>query len=188
MTIILEGLDRCGKSTQAEKLLSVLHDLPVHTLHYSAPKGFKDKAEAKDWLTDQYSSMFAMIAAMYGKAHFILDRSHVSEMVYAPMYRGYSGDYVLDIELAAWGMYPYTMSGVYLITFIDEPESLVAREDGLSFASDVESKTREIAAFEAATEKSTIRQKKVINIAGKDPDAVFAEVLGFIRPQEAKDA
>lgn len=181
MTIILEGLDRVGKSTQAEKLLSVLHDLPVHTLHYSSPKGFKDKLEAKAWLTRQYQTMFQLTASMYGKAHFILDRSHVSEMVYAPMYRGYSGDYVLEIERDAWNFIPFVMNDTCLVTFVDEPEHLVAREDGLSFAADVESKKREIDAFLAATEKSTLRHKKVINISGKDPDAVFAELLDFLR-------
>lgn len=180
MTIILCGPDRVGKSSQAEKLLSVMHALPVHVIHYSSPKGFTDKNEAKLWLTEQYRSMFEMAEAFHGKADFILDRSHVSEMVYAPMYRGYSGDYVLEIEKESMARNPEFWKSVSLVTFVDKPEHLVAREDGQSFSSDLVKKGEEIAAFYNASAKSQIERKTVIDIDGLTVDDVFSRLKHFL--------
>lgn len=180
MVVIFEGPDRCSKSTQAEKLLSVMHDLPVHVIHYSSPKGFKNTEEAKAWLTAQYTSMFEMLEAFQGKADFILDRSHVSEMVYAPMYRGYTGDYVLDIERAARDRNPAFWDSIRLVTFYDKPDNLIAREDGLSFTTDRVKKAEEVIAFLEATSKSQISRKTTINIDGLDVNEVFERVKAFV--------
>lgn len=181
MVIFLEGPDRVGKGTQTEKLFGVLHDRPAHLLHYMAPKGFKDKMAAKDWLQGQYSSMFRILVENHGKADFILDRCHVSEMIYAPLYRGYSGDYVLDVE-KAWQETAGAdfWDQTYLITFIDSPENLIGREDGLSFSKETSAKRAEIEAFKEATEKSLIAHRIIIDINGLSPDMVFANVRDFI--------
>lgn len=179
MTIICEGLDRCGKSTQIQKLLPFLNDRSVHQLHYSAIKGFETKEETSTYSCEMYSDMFKLLYVFCEDMHFILDRSHIGEMVYAPMYRGYDGDYVLNIE-NYWRTFKDFWNQVYLITFIDKPESVIKRDDGLSFSIDVEKKKQEINSFVEATNKSLILHKLIIDIDGKSIDEVTEEIRRFL--------
>lgn len=179
MTILFEGADNCGKSTQIQKVIHLLHDKSVHQLHYSAVKGFASKEEASSYSCKMYSDMFKILYENYENNHFLLDRSHIGEMVYAPMYRGYSGDYVLNIE-NYWRAYKDFWNQVYLITFIDSPENLINRDDGLSFTIIKEKKQQEIESFIKATEKSLIINKVIIDVNRKDIETVFEEIRKFI--------
>lgn len=178
MILFVEGLDRCGKSTQITKIQPLLIDKPLHVLHYSAIKGFSSTEEVREYSERLYRSMFDILENSYKTNHFILDRSHIGEVVYSPMYRNYDGSYVYGLE--KWHMSSPIWKEIYLITFIDDAENVIKRDDGLSFTVELEKKRQEIQAFIDATLKSNIINKKIINIAGKDIETVFAEVRTFL--------
>jgi thymidylate kinase len=165
--IILEGLDRCGKSTQAKMLWKWLAKNqpynPLVQLHYS---GYP----TQDQSVLNYNHMFEIIEDAPW-TNFILDRSHIGEMVYAPKYRGYSGDYVLDIEER------YSLKDFFLFTFIDDVDNLLARDDGDSLSSAKEDLEEEIAAFKNATLLSIIPRKLMINISGKTPEQIHDIII-----------
>ena len=180
MIIIFEGLDRCGKSTQIQKLIHLLHDKSVHQLHYSSVKGFPTKEETETYSCKMYSDMFNLIHSHYKDMHFVLDRSHLGEMVYGPIYRGYAGDYVLSIE-NYWRADKEFWDQIHLITFIDKPENVIKRDDGLSFTVDVEKKQKEIDLFVNATNKSFILNKYVLNVDKKDIETVYNELRSVLK-------
>lgn len=78
------------------------------------------------------------------------------------MNRGYDCHYVLETE-KAWAS---ELQNAFLITFIDEPENLIKREDGYSFSTNLEDKKEEINKFEEAHNKSIIPHKFKMNING----------------------
>lgn len=179
MTIICEGPDGVGKGTQTRKLQPLLTDKPLHVMHYMAIKGLGVN-EVKDYSHEMYTQMFAMTCMWSSRAHFLLDRAHIGETVYSPMYRNYSGDYVYEIEKRFMNQDPEFWNQVVLITFIDKPENLISRDDGLSFTVQVDKKQKEIDAFVEGTEMSNIKHKLILNIDGKDEDAVFEEIKAFL--------
>jgi thymidylate kinase len=183
-TIVFEGLDRCGKDTQIKHLTTLLAKLflPFHVLHYSGIPGI-DSDHSLQYSNYMYADMFRMILEERSDQlrTFILNRSHLGEMVYGPIYRGINGNYVLDMERYFMNRFPEMWSKIFLITFIDEAENLIARDDGLSHSTDIDKKKNEIAMFIRATEKSHIEHKLLIDINGKDIPTVHDEVVNFIR-------
>ena len=179
MIIILEAPDNCGKSTQVQKLIHLFHDKSIHQLHYSSVKGFETKEETKTYSCKMYSDMFKLLFSNYKDMHFTLDRSHIGEMVYGPMYRNYDGNYVLNIE-NYWRDFEDFWNEIYLITFIDTPLRLVSRDDGLSFSIDLEKKTKEVKLFKDAHNKSLITHKLLIDIENLDENQVFEKIKEFI--------
>ncbi len=102
----IEGLDRLGKSTLIEGILNTFGYYEI--IHFSKPKMLKlynDAAEVKGvpnplqsaYLCQRASFWNSMVLANSG-AKIIFDRWHIGEVVYSPMYRKYSGDYVYSIE------------------------------------------------------------------------------------------
>jgi len=178
MIIIFEGPDNVGKGTQIQKILPYLHDRPTHQLHYSAVTGFNTPEETKEYSEKTYFSMFKLLHHYYEEFNFVLDRSHIGEMVYAPLYRNYDGDYVLEIE-KVWMGYDFWKQ-IYLITFVDDPENLIKRDDGLSFTIEPDKKKDEINRFMEAFKKSNIKYKHTINVFNKSIDQVHEEVRKYL--------
>jgi len=180
MIFILEGTDAVGKSTQAHKIQSLLLDKPTHFLHYSSLNGFSTIEELINYSYNLYSNMFFILQNNYKTSHFILDRSHISETVYSPMYRNYDGSYVYDIE-KNFLIDEKFWEQICLITFIDNPENLIKRDDGLSFSTNINKKKQEIQLFIEATKNSNIFNKKIININNKNIEEVFSEIKLFYK-------
>lgn len=178
--IICEGLDRCGKDTQIKLIQQLFIDKPLHILHYSNYKGFETAIQTEEYSYKVYKSMFELLSNNYKQLHFILNRSHIGEYVYAPMYRSYSGSYVFNLELYQKRIHKEFWESIYLITFIDEVDNLIKRDDGLSHSIETDKKQEEINRFIEATNKSNINHKKIININGKNIEKVFEEVKEFL--------
>lgn len=182
--ICVEGPDNVGKSTLIKKLKDYFNKHTIHNLHYSNVK-HENTLNVINYNKKLYNEMFMLMLSLLkdDNTGVICDRSHLGEMVYGNIYRGYSGDYVIDIEkkyhhiLDLW-------NNLFLITLIDEPQNLISREDGLSFTTDLEKKKREIELFEFAHDTSTIKNKIIININNKNEDIVFNEVIEYIKEKE----
>ena len=178
--VIIEGCDNTGKSTLINNLKNYYNKITLHNLHYSNVKQ-ENISEVIKYNKKLYNEMFELMtfALKNDKTGLIFDRSHLGEIVYGNIYRGYSGDYVLDIE-KKFNHILDVFENLFLITLVDEPENLISREDGLSFSVELDKKQRELELFDLAHTSSTIKNKLIINIKNKDAEVVFKEVTEFI--------
>lgn len=178
--VIIEGCDNTGKSTLINNLKNYYNKITLHNLHYSNVKQ-DNISEVIKYNKKLYNEMFELMTfeLKNDKTGLIFDRSHLGEIVYGNIYRGYSGDYVLDIE-KKFNHILDVFENLFLITLVDEPENLISREDGLSFSVELDKKQRELELFDLAHTSSTIKNKLIINIKNKDAEAVFKEVTEFI--------
>lgn len=96
---LIDGIDRLGKSSLAQ---SILNELGYHLMvHYDKPKvlNYYSTNEFMDAKQEyQRNCNLHMFQLLETKIPLIVDRTHLGEMVYAPLYRGYSGDYVYELE------------------------------------------------------------------------------------------
>jgi thymidylate kinase len=178
--LIVEGPDNVGKSTLINNLNNYYNKLTMHNLHYSNVKQ-ENTIEVIKHNKKLYDEMFRLMiyALKQDYTGVICDRSHLGEIVYGNIYRGYAGDYVLDIEKDYHHILDI-FENLFLITLVDEPENLISREDGLSLSTDLDKKQRELELFDLAHNSSNIKHKLIINIKDKDAEAVFKEVTEFI--------
>lgn len=175
MNIIIEGPDNVGKTTLINNLKKELNDRTFHTLHYS---NVRQPTPSKhiEYSKKLYREMFAIAKYTHDiGSNTICDRSHIGEMVYSPMYRNYSGDYVLDIEKE------YDLSHFILITLIDEAHNLINRDDGLSHSVDPHKKQKEIDLFVESHNKSNINKKLLVNIKDFNEKELSKKVLDYIK-------
>ncbi len=129
--IIIEGTDNTGKDTQQNLIIEKVNNLVFHKVHYSSLPFKEDKNKHKSYSTQMYNDMFRMMMNSKDDGiNIIFNRSHLGESVYAPLYRGYSGDFIFDIE----EKYAEKLrEDLYLITLVNDPSIIMARDDGKSF-------------------------------------------------------
>lgn len=168
---IIEGLDRLGKSTLISGLKNQLGFYQV--IHYEKPQllnkylnpesvpaeqyGEACREALREYQVHNFTNMFKLIAS---GARLILDRAHLGEVVYAPMYRGYSGRYVFNLEEV---FRAHTLDDVRLVLLTEDFEtSKHFVDDGHSF--DPTKRVSEQVLFEEAFEHSIIADKRKICI------------------------
>lgn len=181
MIVIIEGPNRVGKSTQIANLKNYYESkgMRVHVIHYEHihldPTRTYTPEAMKDMATVRYDDMLKL-ANEFAKdpmSVIIFDRAHLGECVYGPKYRDYSGEYVFDLEKK----YPEFLQNAYEFVFIDKPENLLAREDGLSPTQGLDDKRYEQGAFAGAFVKSNVVHKAIFRIWEiGDENAVWKEI------------
>lgn len=182
MTVIIEGVDALGKDTQISFIENYLESTlkSVHKIHYSS-LNFTDNMDVIKKMSEiQYEDMFKLISLVKDDINIVLNRSHIGEAVYSPMYRNYSGDYVFDLEKK----YIDDLNNVKLILFTDTAENIcrrdIARGDGQSFTTDVNKKQMELDLFDRAFNKSILNKKR-IELLGRSAEEIFnTEVKPFL--------
>lgn len=169
--ILVEGPDNVGKSTQIQNIKNYFNNIVFVTLSHGNTKQLcvNDYIE---YNTALFRSMFETISNNdYIEVSTICDRSHIGEMVYAPIFRNYDGDYVLNIEEE------YSdIDNLILIMYVDEPQNLISREDGQSFSTDIDVKWEEVRRFKEAFEKCNLK-KILISITDKTEKEVSNETI-----------
>lgn len=195
MVVLFDGLDNTGKTTQIQKLVSYFANKDMISTVCKYSKFDKlDKQKEEKFSKRFYKDYFEKIVNWPDKVtpdpayvaednihyihdnNLILDRGHISEAVYASMYRSYSGDYVWDLEKCLENKY-----NTYLIVLIDSVEKAVEREDGLSLSNGDAGKINiEISKFTEAYKKSCIPNKILIDINGFSIEEVFAQIIKFL--------
>jgi thymidylate kinase len=169
MIYIIEGPDNVGKGTQIRNIKKYLEekDRLVHVMHYSNIKGQNIEKRSQIY----YEQMFQLCQfSLLQNFDLILDRAHLGEYVYSPIYRNYSGKYVFDIEKK------FDLDKIILFVFTARSEDLISREDGLSFSIELDKKQHELDFFKKAFELSNIKHKHLIDITNKDIDKVWKEI------------
>ena len=173
--ILIDGCDRLGKSSLIEGLQQELGYFMV--VHYEKPKLLKAyKMSPYRYQEASFNNMFQMLS-FHGR--FILDRTHLGEMVYAPMYRGYSGDYVIEMEKY------HTLAGSdfadeSLLVLLTTSDFSFIKDDGMSF--DFSKKEEEQESFKRAFNMSTIKNKLIVDVANgkgfyREREDILAQVI-----------
>lgn len=178
--ILIEGLDRLGKSTLADNIQQKYgHFQRIHfgkplNLHFYSEhttKYLNSKMSAPElYQRHSFENMFKLIES---DARIIFDRAHLGENVYSPIYRKYAGDYVYAYE-RAWGMDNRDDSLLVLLTE-DFGISNHFVDDGLSF--DITKREQEQQLFIEAFNRSVFKNKKMICVTDQ-------AVGGFRRPED----
>lgn len=128
MIYLVTGPDNSGKDTVIKTLQDLL-PAPAHVLHYSAITG-KDKADILSKSAVMYAQSIdaaRYINNMLG-ADVIFNRFWEGEAIYGPIYRDYTDEeveYIFSLET----LDPSLVKGIYVTA---NPDTLIAREDGLS--------------------------------------------------------
>jgi thymidylate kinase len=179
--IIIEGTDNVGKDTQQNLIIERMNDLVFHKLHYSSLPFRDDKQLHANYSKKMYDDMFKLMMNSKDKdINLIFNRSHLGETVYAPLYRGYSGDYVLDIEKK------YTKAlreNLYLITLTNNPHTILKRDDGKSFYGNEEEVKAEVDGFHRAHKLSTIKNKLHIDVGNMSAIEVSHLITAFLKQE-----
>jgi len=177
--IIIEGTDNVGKDTQQNLIIERMNNLVFHKLHYSALPFRDDKQLHANYSKKMYDDMFKLMMVSKDKdINLIFNRSHLGETVYSPLYRGYSGDYVFDIEKN----YTNTLrENLYLITLVNDPHTILKRDDGKSFYGNEEEVKAEVDGFNRAHRLSTIKNKLHIDVGNMSAIDVSHLIINFLK-------
>jgi thymidylate kinase len=160
MLVIVEGLDRCGKSTLVEHLRKRYFTSPNILVHHSSspPK----VPDPNVWELNHYSSLFATSKFLVDNYFYnvIFDRFHLGAAVYGEKYRGADPSNIYELD--ARFLRDYSRAALILLT--DDPEAIAARDDGDSLEQSVEEYAQTAAAFIKAYKMSSCVNKLHINI------------------------
>lgn len=184
MVIILEGLDRTGKSTQTEKIKEFFKKKGIETsdIHYEGIQvpvdGIFKQGAQEVASRARYDDMLKIADTLADVKNYVLifDRAHLGEYVYSPMYRHYDGSYVFEMETH----YPNFIKQAIELVFIDTVDNLIKRDDGLSFSIKKDDKEKEIQLFKEAFDKSNVKHKVLIDISKNDIEAVWNIIKPYL--------
>jgi thymidylate kinase len=172
MLILVEGLERCGKTTTVNYLRSVI-DNPRIIVHHSAkpPKGLT-RQQAQTWSAIHYTETMGMFSKLSENGwDIIMDRAHIGEYVYGHMYRRNDKNdrYIFETE------HFIDISKTYLVLLTDDPHSVYSREDGQSLSTNVDAIEAERERFIEGVGISRILNKLHIDWTNDFDDVPFAE-------------
>ena len=175
--IIFEGTDRVGKSTQIKRLMKFFAgSKPMQWLHYSSVKGLTPEHQT-ELFKSTFDHMFKLISQQ--DAVWFLDRSHLGERVYGPIYRPtIDTDYIWDLERKHK---VHERDDIFLIVLFDSSFKNLERDDGDSYTTEIDMVKKEIENFKSAYYNTSIRKKIMIDIANKNEDEVQETIETFIK-------
>lgn len=189
MKFLIDGIDRLGKSTLIN---GIQERLGYHlVIHYDKPKLLQahqtynvdgkieqlPKAAALQIYQEETNKF--MFELLRTNVPIIFDRTHLGEMVYAPIYRDYSGDYVLNHEGRLIFDRPDYAKTTKLILLTTSDFSIM-KDDGGGF--DWNRKEEEQELFLEAFKKSHLSNKIIIDVADgrggyRNPYDILEEAL-----------
>lgn len=172
---IIEGIDRLGKSTLTK---NIQHKLGYHlVVHYSKPESLDiyERWERETPLQAYQENLYRnMCNLLKSDTEIIFDRGPLGELVYAPLYRGYEGDYVVNM------LNKINTDNTKLILLTTSNFDLCV-DDGESFNFDNKEKEQEL--FISAFNKlSSITKRVIIDVHDgngnfKSPETILNEAL-----------
>jgi len=157
MLYIFEGMDNCGKTTAIQSLMAKNKNPKRMVLHSSKPPHGVDPVS---WSTLYYNSILQEALDLSDDGWDIyMDRAHLGEYVYGPIYRDTSGDWIFELEEH---LEIQDRDDVELIVLVGEKEGLLNRDDGKSISTD--NLLLECELFCEAFTKSKILNGNIINV------------------------
>lgn len=199
---LIDGIDRLGKSSLIKRIQQELgyrmvihYDKPqvlnkylnsAHAIKQANPNDLNDP-QIQSLSVDniarylyQYDTNVNMFKLMETDIPTIFDRTHLGEMVYAPLYRKYPGDYVYRLEREFLKSKPYTSHSNIRMILLTSSNTDMLVDDGLSF--DPSKKNEEQNMFISAFNKSAITNKVIVDVHNgsggyKSYEQVFEEAI-----------
>lgn len=165
MILIIEGMDRCGKSTLIANLRKHYFTNPALIVHHSSapPRGLSNK-DSELWEAEHYSDLaYTFHHLSYREGYDIIcDRFHLGAIVYGMRYRGLNPYtiYKIDNKFIAHG----AEDAIAMVLLTDDTEAVMSRDDGLSNEQSAKEFDETRAEFERVFGYSTIKHKLKINI------------------------
>ena len=159
MKIVIDGIDNLGKTTIVKELRRLKNfDIDIHL---TAPK---------DLGTAMY--MYRVFFSNLEKNKSIIyDRSHLGEIVYAPLYRNYSAKYIYDMEKL------HNLDDVRLVLLVGDTS--IVEDDGLSHNYD--NRELEQKVYLEAFDRSIIKDKRIVEVhkhgSFRDVGAIIKDIL-----------
>lgn len=174
MIVIIEGLDRCGKSTLVNQLRKDYFKNPNIIIHHSSspPKIYDPNV----WEITHYSNLFKLFTSLYDY-DIILDRFHLGAIVYGKKYRNADPKNIYDID----NEYLQHNKNIVLILLTDNIENIISRDDGLSLEQNKEDFEETKNAFAEAFNNSKCINKLSINISDNGGfEQTYPTVVAFL--------
>jgi thymidylate kinase len=162
MLLIVEGMDRCGKSTLVEHLRKRYFTSPNILVHHSSSPPKVENPNA--WEIKHYESLFQSSQMLVDDYFYdvIFDRFHLGAAVYGEKYRGANPADIYELDYRYLRHYPEAA----LILLTDDPEAISARDDGDSLEKSLHEYNETMSAFIEAYTVSSCMHKLHINISG----------------------
>lgn len=176
MIIFITGPDRCGKDTLVREIRQRFNSVVFHQLHYlPIPKMSSSEQYAYEkTMNNEYFHMINFYSE--NNINVIFNRCHIDSLVYAPIYRGYSNEYILGDEKKI-----QLKDNIFLITLIDEASKIVQREDGQSQnKGDIGKIQQEIDFHKKYHQASCIKKKLIVDMKNKNFQSGINEAVEFI--------
>lgn len=129
--------------------------------------------EAALYMYQVQTNRFMFQDLLHSEIPIIFDRTHLGEMVYAPLYRKYSGEYIYEIEKET--IEPQDQKDIRMILLTTSNFDML-EDDGLSF--DFSKKEDEQKMFIDAFNRSIIENKVIVDVHnGKGGYKTYEEIF-----------
>ena len=199
---LIDGIDRLGKSSLIKRIQD---ELGYHlVIHYDKPKLLANYLTDAEYILEnprdtdygpEYSSLNkeqlalrlyqdetnnGMFDLLNTNTPIIFDRTHLGECVYAPLYRGYDGSYVFNLERDYVDSKMYTVKENVRLILLTTSHFEMLQDDGQSF--NFANKEKEQQLFIDAFNKSSLPNKVIVDVHNgskgyKSFDEIFREAI-----------
>lgn len=184
MILIIEGMDRCGKSTLINSLRKNYLTSPKTIVHHSSapPNIATDK---NDWEFEHYDYLFDL-AVRQQDEHWdvVFDRFHLGAVVYGQKYRGADPKAIFSMD-----NFYMSLDDVDIVTILltDTPEGIASRDDGESIEQSLEEFAETKERFIDTFNKSACLNKLHIDITDNGGiDKTYATVTKYLNTIERR--
>ena len=159
-------MDNCLKDTHIQLLRGQLSPETQVLKFSNPPRSYKD---SESYQMSHFTDMFSLLSLNLNNSNrnLILNRAHLGEFVYSPIYRGYEAEWIFDLEAEFLDSINNNQSMIKLILLYDSSnDQLLSREDGKSFSeSDQNKLDNERMRFLEAFKRSLFKNKCKIDLS-----------------------
>jgi len=176
--IAFDGPDNVGKGTQIALLRKWLSHIPFVLTNLDRPHGATVAEKLRYGYEASRNHLRAKRALLREGIPHLVDRMHYTEYAYSVLRGGHELENILALEREFSDLHPHLLT----IIFTDEPERILARDDGKSVydRNDIIAVEKILARFIEIAQHSHF-SNFVISITNKSIPEVHEEVKGIIR-------
>lgn len=174
MIIIVEGIDRVGKTTICEKIIEEFSNRGKHIIRFRDDTRYHGGHESMDINTEKINTLQSMIEEGIVD-NVILDRYHLTEFVYGSCDRGYLNIDMLDIDRRLRNY--ELVSGTVIVLIVVEPIDVI--ESSKEHGSDL---SVHAALFEKMYNLSQVRHRYLIDYT--TANVIALKMVGLSKIEE----
>jgi thymidylate kinase len=178
LTVIIEGVDRLGKTTLQDGLGKKIGDVfaefgELREVHCTYPPKGLTQSQQIEFQRNTYLGELAFLSYSYNQDKInIYDRFLMGERIYGPKYRGYMPDYIHDFEERL------DIDSTYLVVLTGSEELVRSRFDN-DFIK-IEDIGALLETYRSEYELSHIQHKMLLDVEKLTPEETVDTVYDFI--------